>query len=275
MILRRRFIFEAHDVPASRMRAWGEARLLRSRWLQKGVVISQQLKNEYLKRFDFLESRDLLVAHDATDAPDALPVRPIPEWPGRVDAIQVAYIGHLYPGRGIDVLIDLARAFPACDFHVIGGTDEDIARWQSHSDLRNLIWHGFVEPHAVDAYRAQCDILLLPYQKKVAVSGGRGDTSRWMSPLKLFESMASGKAIVCSRLPSLEEVLEHGRTAWLVPPDHFEGWKDAIEMLSEDASLRHTLGRNARSDAAAHYTWEIRARNVLEESRVECDLNAE
>jgi glycosyltransferase involved in cell wall biosynthesis len=82
-----------------------------------------------------------------------------------------------------------------------------------------------------------------------------------MSPLKIFEYMASKKAIVASDLPVLREILSE-TNAILVAPDDLEAWKDAIRKL-KDNTLRKKLGSAAHKAFRSKYTWDIRARNVI------------
>jgi glycosyltransferase involved in cell wall biosynthesis len=84
-----------------------------------------------------------------------------------------------------------------------------------------------------------------------------------MSPLKTFEYMASGKAILCSDLPALREVLAHEQTALLCKPDDPQCWKAALERLRDEPGLRQRLGERAKSEFEAKYTWKARAENVL------------
>jgi len=97
----------------------------------------------------------------------------------------------------------------------------------------------------------------------VSVSSGSMDVSRWMSPLKIFEYMSAGKAILCSDLPVLKEVLTHDRNAWLCTPDRPGEWVEALEHLRDEPGVRRRLGAQARKDFEAKYTWEARAKNVL------------
>jgi glycosyltransferase involved in cell wall biosynthesis len=112
-------------------------------------------------------------------------------------------------------------------------------------------------------YYARLDIVLAPYQRRVALRGGRGDIARWMSPLKIFEYMAAGKPVVASDLPVLREVLEDGREALLVPPDDIEAWAAAIERLLASPELRQRLSRSAHQKFMRQFTWQARARKML------------
>ena len=104
----------------------------------------------------------------------------------------------------------------------------------------------------------------MPYQEKVLGPSRRSDTSRWMSPLKMFEYMAAGKAIVSSDLPVLREVLADGEDALMVPATDVGAWETAIERLLTDEALRNRLGAAAQAKLLRDFTWDARAGKVLQ-----------
>jgi glycosyltransferase involved in cell wall biosynthesis len=81
--------------------------------------------------------------------------------------------------------------------------------------------------------------------------------------MKLFEYMASGRAIVASDLPSTAEVVTDGETALLYPPGDATALGGAIIRLRDDPALRERLGSAAARDVLAHYTWAARAKAIL------------
>jgi len=87
------------------------------------------------------------------------------------------------------------------------------------------------------------------------------------SPTKLFEYMAMGRGIVASRLEQIGEVLEHERTALLVPPGDEAALARAIVRLIDDERLRARLGLAARSRVMERHTWQANARALLERLR--------
>lgn len=180
------------------------------------------------------------------------------------DLMNVGYIGHLYEGRGIGLLIDVARRCEWLHVHLVGGEPADVDRWRTaSSDLGNVTLYGYVDPAETVRYREMCDVLAAPYQQVVNVAGNRVDTSKWMSPLKIFEYMASRKAIVCSDLPVLREVLTNGENALLCAPDDVDQWCRAVKTLCEDDGLRRKLADNAYREYQAKYTWKQRAARML------------
>lgn len=232
----------------------------RSRNLLRMTTNSQALKEIYEKA-RLVPRCGITVANNGSLA---LPLEEVPEkWPGRDGVLQVGYIGHLYAGRGIEIIISTAASMNDADFHVVGGNEEDIKRWKSVAKGPNLFFHGFIRHADVYRYRNRCDILLAPYQEKVGLAGD-GDQSKYMNPIKIFEYMSSRKAIVCSNLPVLREILEHGRNSILCAPADAGEWQKAIERLREDAPLRQRLAEVAYEDFLKGYTWKARAEKMIE-----------
>ena len=86
----------------------------------------------------------------------------------------------------------------------------------------------------------------------------------YASPLKLFEYMAAGRAIVAPDQPNLREVLRHGHNALLFDPARAGAMWEAVRLLASDAPLRARLGATARADVlTTPYTWEGNARRVV------------
>jgi glycosyltransferase involved in cell wall biosynthesis len=79
--------------------------------------------------------------------------------------------------------------------------------------------------------------------------------------MKMFEYMASGRAIVSADLPVIREVLNE-KNAVFCKPDDASDWRLVIESLLEDEAHRITLGGRARQDAQG-YTWVARARRIM------------
>jgi glycosyltransferase involved in cell wall biosynthesis len=261
-----RVVYEAHGPPTgviqSRLLQW----LLRRRRFVQLVVISDALREHYSRRGLIPAGVPVVVAHDAAEPMDDL-TSPTQSTSSRV---QVGFVGGLYEGRGSGLLVELARRLHEVPFHVIGGSDSDLAQLQSKNLPPNLVLHGFV-PHAeLHEHYEYLDVLLMPYQRQIFGPVAQNDTSEYCSPMKMFEYMAAGKAIVSSDLPVLREVLRDGFTALLVPPDDAEAWEIVVRQLVDDQGLRRRLGNAARADFLAAHTWAARAERVLSPIEAGC-----
>lgn len=108
---------------------------------------------------------------------------------------------------------------------------------------------GMIPQNEGSKYLAACDILVSP-----TIPNTDG-TPFFGSPTKLFEYMAMGKAIVCSGMDQMAEVLKEGETALLSKPGDEIDLAEKIEQLIINPELRKQLGMAARRDACENHTW--------------------
>jgi len=225
------------------------------------VFITRAIQDAMQSRFPRVGRFRHVVAPSGVDVDAFAGVAPALPSPGR-GRLRIGYVGSLYEGRGIETVLHCARTLPDEEFLIVGGSE---AEWQTVSageGLPNVRRLPHQPAAAVPALLRSCDVLLAPYQHTVRTHGGV-DTASWMSPLKVFEYMASGAAIIASNLPPLREVLSHRRNAVLVTAEDPDAWVRAIAGLASDAQIRATLGAGAAADAAQHYSWLIRTRRIL------------
>lgn len=219
------------------------------------VAISKALKDIFLLRDPSLKIR---VAHDAASL--SMENNTEISFSTLNYSYHVGYIGSIYRGRGIELIVELARRVPSVCFHIVGGSISELAKLGIREIPINLICHGYVSPASVYSYRKKFNILLAPYQRNVETIGG-SNTVDYMSPLKIFEYMSERKVIIASDLPVLREVL-NDENAILVKPESVNEWVDAIEKAT-DVKLSQKLADSSYSDFINFYTWKARAKNVL------------
>jgi glycosyltransferase involved in cell wall biosynthesis len=172
----------------------------------------------------------------------------------------VGYAGHLYPWKGVDLLLEAIARTTRASALIVGGHDAegDRARLTSLANRLSIssrvTFTGHQPPAEVPALLRRASILALPNPAS-AIS------THFTSPLKLFEYMASGRAIVATDLPAIREVLRHEVNALLVSPGDPESLAFGIERLLADRELATRLARNALSDVD-DYTWSRRAERL-------------
>jgi len=230
--------------------------------LRKFVVISSALKSEYVRSYPTLIDK-LSVHHDgavpilASERQASIPF----EFP--TEKLNVAYIGNLYPGKGMEIIQQLLPLADFCHFHIIGGQEADLELWEKRCSMAsNITFHGFYNPADVELLRSQFNCLLAPFQSRVMV-GPSTDAARWMSPLKIFEYMASGTPIIASDLPVIREVLENEVTAFLCNPDNPLEWLKALQRVRDDPEKCVEISLRALETLRQDYSWHERARRIL------------
>jgi glycosyltransferase involved in cell wall biosynthesis len=174
-----------------------------------------------------------------------------------------ACTGHLYAGRGMELIIGLAGRMPDVNFLWMGGTDQDVNTWLkriSAAECHNITLTRFIPNSELPLYQAAADVQLIPFSRNLSTSGG-GNTSDVCSPMKTFEYMAAGRVILSSDLPVLREVLNESN-AILCPPDDVQAWEQALRALQKDASRGQLLAEQARRDVEK-FSWEARCKLIL------------
>jgi glycosyltransferase involved in cell wall biosynthesis len=156
----------------------------------------------------------------------------------------------------------MAEKLPEVQFHIIGGREQDVSYYKSQAASKNIVFYGYVSQVEAQNYAHQCDVLLAPYQKDITIEGRICKAADYMSPLKIFEYMSHGKAILCSDFPVLREVLNKD-CAMLLPWDSPDSWCLAMKTLLRDPLLMKRLGDKVLAKFVSQYTWEKRAESVL------------
>jgi glycosyltransferase involved in cell wall biosynthesis len=73
--------------------------------------------------------------------------------------------------------------------------------------------------------------------------------------LVLLEAMSCGKPVVATRVNGIPEIVRHGETGLLVPPDDPDALAEALLALDADPALRARLGEAGRRLAETDVTW--------------------
>lgn len=223
--------------------------------LKRIVVISEALKNIFMT--SGIGKERILVAHDAATEERHQAEK-------LVDGFHIGYVGHLYEGRGIELIFEIAKQLPDFYFHLIGGNEIDINRHKENDPPLNIVFHGFLAPAKVGTLRKAMDVLIAPYQKEVKIWGGLQNTVDYMSPLKVFEYMSAQKPIIVSDLPVLHEVLTTDN-AIFCNPENSDEWVKAIKCLQQDSDKRILIASKAYQDFQLKYTWKQRAKMIMKE----------
>ncbi len=231
------------------------------------IAITERLREDLIKQRGADPAR-AMVAHDGirrlrfAEQPAQAEAREQIGW--KVDAFIIGYVGRLHTiglDKGVGNLVEALATVDGAHLALVGGP-EDMAdglrsRWQELGlPSERFIYVGQAPPADVPRYLSAFDICAMPHPATIQFAN-------YTSPLKLFEYMAAGRAVVASDLPAWSDVISDGETALLVPPDDSLAWTEAIERLRDAPELRERLGQRAQERAIALYTWDARAKKIL------------
>jgi glycosyltransferase involved in cell wall biosynthesis len=172
------------------------------------------------------------------------------------DALVLGFTGFVREWHGLERVIELvADSDPQLKLHFLivgdGPAVPELKRLATERGLdRRVIFAGLVARHDIVDYIAAFDVALQP------------QVVAYASPLKLFEYMALGRAIVAPASANICEVLGEGEAVLFDPADP-TAFRRAVERLCQDTALRQRLGKAAREAVDRQgLTWASNARRI-------------
>ena len=130
-----------------------------------------------------------------------------------------------------------------------GGERQRMMDRARHLGLAHAVQFTGRVPHGdVPSLLSAADIAVAPYPVL--------EQDLWFSPLKVFEYMATGLAIVATDMGQIHQVLRQDTSGLLVPPGDAASMAAALQRLLADAELRRRLGEQARRDAVQKHSWD-------------------
>ena len=263
-------ILELHS-PPQKFAKFFFKKLVKKNIIKCLITISNNLQKYIIKRYNLRDIpnkviRDAANIHKPTHLKDL-------KKKYKLRKNSVGYIGGLFRGRGIDLIIKIATKCPKNNFYIIGGSKSEVNFWEKKKLSNNIFFLGYIKHHEATKLSFLFDILIAPYQEKVFVHGSsleekdnklELETSKFMSPLKLFEYMATEKPIITSDLPVLREFLKDNYNCLLCNPKNLEEWEKAIKKLNYNNSLKKFLTSNAINDLKSKYSWTKRVERIVD-----------
>lgn len=175
----------------------------------------------------------------------------------------VMFVGALGPWHGVNNLLNAApRVLEANKdvwFVIVGGRRRDeIEVFKQRTGALNIshrvVFTGQIPKEYIPKVLVEADVCVAPYPP---VDFG-------FSPFKIFEYMATEKAVVASDLPSIREIIDHGRDGYLTEAWNPSALANAIIMLLEDKNTRATMGKRARAKILSEFTWRKATERLVE-----------
>jgi len=180
---------------------------------------------------------------------------------------QCVYTGSLLKGKGIEIIKKLADLNPKIKFNIYGNIS-DI----SHNNLKilkkkNMHFYNHINYSQIPKILSKHRILLMPYQKKVFGIGKNLELSQFMSPMKMFDYLASGKIILASKLKVYEHVLKNNINSFLIVDDNINQWNYMLKKIFFSKGKYKSIRNNALK-TANEYTWVKRVQKIIKFNKI-------
>lgn len=166
----------------------------------------------------------------------------------------ITYSGHIYPYKGIPILIELARKIPEIGVHIIGGYSQDIKQYKNIPT--NLQFYGYKLQKDLLSYLHSSQLLILPYTNKHMQSIST-------SPIKLFEYLSTGKPVLSSDIIGIKTWGKDLLTYYKA--DNIDDLKKKVLDIKNNYNNynKHELIKN-RKEYAKKFSCENKCKLMLE-----------
>lgn len=175
------------------------------------------------------------------------------------EAMVVGFVGFAREWHGLDAVIELLAEYgDARPLHFLlvgdGPVTSALKQQAAQAGVADRVTvTGVVDRDDVQRYVKAFDVAMLP------------NVVAYASPLKLFEYMACGKAIIAPNQANLREILSDDQDAILFEPGSRDAFKAAMRRLIEDEALRARLATGARATLVERdLSWAANARRVVD-----------
>ena len=172
------------------------------------------------------------------------------------------YTGSYIKGKGIELILDLAEHFKNYKFHLYGNLDTFPEDLVNKKNLKNLIINDYIEYKKIPYVLKSAEFLLMPYPKEIGVLIKNINVKKYISPLKMFEYLASKKIIFASKNKAYEHILINNYNSIIIEPENKKKWIKKINKIISNKKKYNKLKINSFK-TAKKYTWKIRAKKII------------
>ena len=175
---------------------------------------------------------------------------------------QCVYTGSLLKGKGVEIIEKLAEKNPKINFNIYGDKNE-LKSWNNELLLKkNIFFKSYADYFQIPKILKKHKILLMPYQEKVYGLGTNLELSKFMSPMKMFDYLASGRIILASKSNIYSHILKNNYNAILVDPNNINLWNNKLRSILKNSIQFNNLKKNSIITASKN-TWLIRSSKII------------
>ncbi|HSH00907.1 MAG TPA: glycosyltransferase family 4 protein [Anaerolineae bacterium] len=173
----------------------------------------------------------------------------------------IVFVGGFQPWHGVDLITrafhELSQHHPTAQLLLVGdgpqitNIEQMVAK---HNLQQRVIFAGRINHRYLPAILQAVDIAVIYHPSSAA--------NLVESPLKIYEYMAAGKAVVAPDFPHMQKIIDHQQTGILAPPDNPTALAACWQKLLDNPDLINRLGQAAQKQAITHHSWLATARKV-------------
>ncbi len=167
------------------------------------------------------------------------------------------YIGSFYEGKGIEIIYELSKLMPKVEFHLYGDI-KTLKNKVKYLKNNNIKFFKYVDYNQIPNLLRNYKIALMPYQNIINARSNNLEISKYISPLKMFDYLASGNIIIASRLSVYNHILKNNLNSYLVSNKNLNDWKIMIKKVLNKSYNFSSMKINA-INTAKKYSWDCRA----------------
>ncbi|MEG3923951.1 glycosyltransferase family 4 protein [Microcoleus sp. T3_D1] len=167
------------------------------------------------------------------------------------------YAGGLYPFKGVDMLVDVAKELPLVQFAIAGGDSSQVTAYQQlakSKQVNNIKFLGYLPQNQLASLLQAADVLTHPHCLTEAAT--------FTSPLKFFDYMASGTPIVATEIASLMEFKSGNIAATWCEPDNPHHFAQSIQACLTKYP-RKVEGYAETLNFVKQFSWENRIQKIM------------
>ena len=214
----------------------------------KYILIHRNL----VKTFNLLNQKNYIVLDDAVDIKD------FKNKSSKKFRNTCVYVGSFHKGKGLELIIKLAEKLKKFNFHIYG--DKNFLNFNNIP--KNIKIFNYIKYKNIPIILSKYHVVLMPYSDFVFGRLTNVNLVKSMSPLKMFDYLASGNIILASRLKIYNHILKHKKNAILISNSNLNLWSKWIYAIFKRKNKFNYLRKNATS-TAKRYTWLNRSKKIM------------
>ncbi len=217
-----------------------------ARFTDKIIVVSEALKNELVERYKIASEEKFCIVPLGLELDGLLDLE-LPVQPRRLNAVHIGIVGRLVPVKNHKMLFKVAERICLNNnikFIVIGDGEmrEELERYIEELGISDVVeFRGWIRD-LCEIYK-RLDIVAL-----TSLNEG--------TPVSLIEAMAAGRPVVATRVGGVPDVVEDGKSGYLVESGDIEEFSDRLSELIADSEKRRCFGEYGRVSVRDRFSKE-------------------